>query len=83
MHEKHGLSVSVCMATYNGRAFIEAQLDSILPQLSKYDELVVSDNSSTDGTWELLQAYQKKINESNSSKMSNLELSGILKRLLG
>ncbi|MEO1773020.1 glycosyltransferase family 2 protein [Candidatus Enterococcus ferrettii] len=60
MHEKHGLSVSVCMATYNGRAFIEAQLDSILPQLSKYDELVVSDNSSTDGTWELLQAYQKK-----------------------
>lgn len=60
MHEKHALSVSVCMATYNGRAFVEEQLDSILPQLSEYDELVVSDNSSTDGTWELLLAYQKQ-----------------------
>lgn len=60
MHNNQGLSVSVCMATYNGRAFIEAQLDSILPQLTEQDELVVSDNSSTDGTWELLESYQKK-----------------------
>lgn len=54
MHEQSKTRISVCMATYNGRHFIEEQLNSIFPQLSEYDELVISDDHSTDGTWEFL-----------------------------
>lgn len=41
--------ISVCMATYNGAAFVQAQLHSILasPQV---DEVVVSDDGSSDAT---------------------------------
>lgn len=42
------------MATFNGAAFLCEQIDSILPQLSEDDELVISDDGSTDGTWEML-----------------------------
>ncbi len=42
--------VSVCMATYNGAAHVEAQLRSILEQLSPDDEVVVVDDASTDDT---------------------------------
>ena len=46
--------ISVCMATYNGERFLNEQIDSILPQLSVYDELVISDDNSTDSTREIL-----------------------------
>lgn len=52
--------ISVCMATYNGRHFIEEQINSIFPQLSTDDELVISDDHSTDGTWEFLLDLQKQ-----------------------
>ena len=42
--------VSVCIATYNGEKSIKEQIDSILCQLGKDDEIVVSDDHSTDGT---------------------------------
>ncbi len=48
---------SVCMATYNGARFIKEQVDSILPQLGANDELIVSDDGSTDGTLEILAEY--------------------------
>ncbi len=41
---------SVCVATYNGERFIEQQLQSILEQLAPDDELIVSDDGSTDKT---------------------------------
>jgi glycosyltransferase involved in cell wall biosynthesis len=40
--------ISVCMATYNGAQFIKEQIDSILCQLSTEDELIISDDGSTD-----------------------------------
>ncbi|MFE1665578.1 glycosyltransferase [Microbacterium sp. P02] len=43
-------SVSVCMATYNGAAHVEAQLMSILEQLQDGDEVVIVDDASTDDT---------------------------------
>lgn len=46
--------LSVCMATYNGSRFIRRQLETILPQLGPDDELIVSDDASTDGTAELV-----------------------------
>ncbi len=49
--------LSVAMATYNGIAFLEEQIDSVLSQLEAEDELVVSDDGSTDGTRERLEAY--------------------------
>jgi len=47
--------VSVCMATYNGGKFILEQINSILEQITVEDELIISDDSSTDDTIELLQ----------------------------
>jgi glycosyltransferase involved in cell wall biosynthesis len=49
-------SISVVMTTYNGAAYLAEQLGSILPQLGKADELVVSDDGSTDATPILLRA---------------------------
>lgn len=46
--------ISVAMTTFNGMPYVKQQLESILIQLDDSDELVVSDNGSTDGTWEWL-----------------------------
>lgn len=45
---------SVCVATYNGERYIEAQLRSILAQIAESDEVIVSDDGSTDGTLEII-----------------------------
>ncbi len=42
--------ISVCMASYNGEKFIEEQIQTILANLGKDDELVISDDGSTDNT---------------------------------
>ena len=42
--------ISVCLATYNGQRFIERQLTCILCQLGAEDEVIVSDDGSTDDT---------------------------------
>ena len=51
---------SVAMATYQGMPYIRQQLSSILVQLLPDDEIVISDNGSTDGTWEYLEAEAYK-----------------------
>jgi glycosyltransferase involved in cell wall biosynthesis len=50
--------VSVCMATYNGAAYLREQVDSILGQLGVDDELIVSDDHSTDDTPSILASYR-------------------------
>jgi glycosyltransferase involved in cell wall biosynthesis len=50
--------VSVCIATYNGERFIEEQLNSILIQLQPNDEIVISDDSSTDKTIEIIKSFK-------------------------
>lgn len=52
------IRISVAVASYNGEKYIREQMDSILKNLSKEDEIVVSDDGSTDGTWEILKEYQ-------------------------
>lgn len=42
--------ISVCMATYNGEKFIREQLFSILSQIGPDDEVIISDDGSTDTT---------------------------------
>lgn len=49
--------VSVCLATYNGERYIKEQIDSILPQLSENDELIISDDHSTDNTCTIIKQY--------------------------
>ncbi len=49
--------ISVCIATYNGERYLREQIDSILSQLSTDDEIVISDDGSTDRTLEILQSY--------------------------
>lgn len=49
--------ISVCMATYNGEKYIKEQLDSILSQLSDSDEVIISDDHSTDNTIEIIKLY--------------------------
>ena len=46
--------ISVCIATYNGEPFIAAQLESIVAQLSPEDEIIISDDGSTDRTLEVV-----------------------------
>ncbi len=48
------MTVSVALASYNGAAYIEEQLRSVLVQLGPDDEVVVSDDGSSDGTREQL-----------------------------
>lgn len=53
--------ISVCMATYNGSRYIHEQLASILPQLSPDDEVIVSDDGSTDSTLERIAALNNPL----------------------
>lgn len=46
--------VSVCMATWNGAAYLLEQLDSILDELKPHDEVVIVDDASSDATVALL-----------------------------
>jgi len=52
--------ISVCMATYNGERFIRDQIDSIIAQLNPEDELIISDNGSTDKTLKIIESYNDK-----------------------
>ena len=49
--------VSIALATYNGAAFLPAQLDSFLAQTRLPDELVVGDDNSRDNTVALIEAF--------------------------
>lgn len=48
------------MATYQGMPYIIQQLNSIIVHLAADDEVVISDNGSTDGTLEYLQSAAEK-----------------------
>ena len=51
--------ISVCMATYNGEKYLKDQLDSVLKQIDSSDELIISDDGSTDSTKSIIHQYQK------------------------
>ena len=57
---KRDYFISVAMATYNGEKNIKEQLDSILKQLAKNDEVIISDDGSTDNTINVINSYIKK-----------------------
>jgi glycosyltransferase involved in cell wall biosynthesis len=73
--------ISIAMAVYNGELFIREQLESFLRQTRLPDELVVSDNCSTDSTLDIVRefaagapfAVQLLINERNLGVRKNFE----------
>ena len=53
------MKLSVAFIVYNGSNYMEQQLDSILNQTVKVDEIVVCEDNSTDNTKEILEKYNK------------------------
>lgn len=51
------MRITVCIATYNGEKYIKEQLDSILLQIGKDDEVIISDDYSTDRTLDIIKEY--------------------------
>lgn len=45
------------MATCNGEAYVADQISSILRQLTQEDELIISDDNSTDGTANIIRSF--------------------------
>ncbi|MDX3911638.1 MAG: glycosyltransferase [Sphingobium sp.] len=52
-------SISIALATYNGREFLDDQLESLAAQSTLPLELVVCDDESNDDTFEILQRFSR------------------------
>ena len=46
--------ITVCLATHNGEKYILEQLNSILLQLGEFDEIIISDDNSSDNTLSII-----------------------------
>ena len=53
------MKVSIAMATYNGAQYLKAQLQSFVAQTRQPDELIISDDCSTDGTEAIVREFAK------------------------
>lgn len=51
---------TVCLATYNGEKYIKEQIESILSQIATNDELVISDDGSSDDTIKIINSFNDK-----------------------
>jgi glycosyltransferase involved in cell wall biosynthesis len=75
------MKISVAMCTYNGAEFLPAQLESILAQSRKPDQVVVCDDGSTDQTRAILQKFEREspdvillqFNKQNLGSIRNFE----------
>jgi glycosyltransferase involved in cell wall biosynthesis len=59
-----GVRASVCMATYNGSAYVAEQIESIVAQLGPHDELVIVDDCSPDDTVAVVVQTVDRLDES-------------------
>ena len=78
--------LTVCIATLNGEKYIQQQLESILPQLHENDEVIISDDGSTDKTINIIQSFNDgriKIVENNSIKGYVFNFENALKHAKG
>lgn len=79
------MTVSVCMATYNGGRYLKAQLESILPQLHAGDEVVVVDDASHDDSVAVVESLESPFirihrNEENRGYVRTFERAMTLAR---
>ena len=54
------MKISVAFIVYNGVSYMRTQLDSILAQTQKVDEIIVCDDASSDNTKEIIEEYKNK-----------------------
>jgi glycosyltransferase involved in cell wall biosynthesis len=54
------MKISVAFIVYNGARYIRRQLDSILAQTHKVDEIIICDDASSDNSKEILEEYKNK-----------------------
>ena len=66
--------ISVAMASYNGEKYIKKQIETILENLNYSDELVISDDGSSDMTIEIIKSF-----EDNRIKLLNGPKKGLKK----
>lgn len=73
-------TVSVALATYNGEKYLRAQLQSLLDQTRRPDEVIICDDASRDGTVALatcfiethgLQGWKILVNDTNVGYIRN------------
>lgn len=72
---------TILMTTYNGEQFIEKQLESILKNMSLLDELIISDDNSSDNTIIILEEFIKK-NKNRKIKLLSGPNSGLIKNYI-
>ncbi len=70
--------LSVCIATYNGEKYIKEQLTSILEQIELTDEVIISDDHSTDDTLAVIKSLNENrikiyLNEKEKGYTRNFE----------
>lgn len=58
-------TISVLICTYNGEKYLAQQICSILEQNVEYEEIIFSDDGSSDNTIELIRSLEKKFSISN------------------
>jgi glycosyltransferase involved in cell wall biosynthesis len=66
------MKISVCISTFNGGDYIEEQINSIIFQLKENDEIIISDNGSTDNTIDIIQSI-------NSPLIKLIDFNGAIK----
>jgi glycosyltransferase involved in cell wall biosynthesis len=52
--------VSIILPVYNGARYLSEALESVLAQTHRSIELLIADDGSADGSWELVQQYAEK-----------------------
>ena len=52
-------TISIALTTYNGGVYLQEQLESILNQTIQPDEVIISDDNSTDNTILIIQEFKK------------------------
>jgi glycosyltransferase involved in cell wall biosynthesis len=75
------MKISVAFIVYNGAQYMRAQLDSILAQTHKVDEIIIWDDASSDNSKEILEEYKNKhpnlffihFNKQNLGPTKNIE----------
>lgn len=75
------MNLSIALCTYNGAVYLKEQLESIAAQTRTPDELIISDDQSTDDTLRLIEEFaatagfpvRLSVNESNLGTAKNFE----------
>ena len=77
------LSVGVVICTFNGVKYLLEQLESILKQTYLPDHIVISDDGSTDGTWDFLESWVSKQPGIEVTIIRNEKQLGVLRNFEG